>query len=200
LIASETEQLVPYRKVTFQAGQVYHLYNRGVNRQPIFFCDENWGYLIRELRCYFLPELADILAYCLMPTHYHLLVLSKTDELSKQVMQRFGTSYTKAINRQQERVGPLFQGPFRAAWVDDDRYLVHLSRYIHTNPVAAGLVARPEEWTFSSYRDYVGLRSGTLPVPDLVLSQFPSRQAYRAFVESEGDRGNEAIAHLLFDD
>jgi putative transposase len=191
---------VPYRKVTFQAGHVYHLYNRGVNRQPIFFCDENWGYLIKRLRRYFLPELADILAYCLMPTHYHLMVLSKTDELSERVMQPFGLSYTKAINRQQGRVGPLFQGPFRAAWVDDDRYLVHLSRYIHMNPVAAGLVDRPEEWAFSSYRDYIGLRGGTLPTPDPILSQFSSRQAYGAFVASEPDRGNEVIAHLLFDE
>jgi putative transposase len=190
---------VPYRKVEFRAGQTYHLYNRGVNRQPIFFRPENWGYFIKQLRRYFKPERIDILAYCLMPTHYHLMVTLKTDDLGARVMQPFSVSYTKAVNRQQERVGPLFQGPFQAAWVDRDSYLLHLSRYIHMNPVVAGLVARPEDWTFSSYRDYIGLRNGTLPVPDVVLSQFPSRQAYRAFVESYRDQENESIAHLLFD-
>jgi hypothetical protein len=61
-----------------------------------------------------------------------LMVYLKTDDLSTQIMQPFGVSYTKAINKQQGRVGPLFQGPFRAVWVDKDEYLLHLSRYIHT--------------------------------------------------------------------
>lgn len=56
------------------AGQYYHIYNRGVNRQPIFFCDDNWGFFLCRLRQYFKPELADVIAYCLMPNHYHLLV------------------------------------------------------------------------------------------------------------------------------
>jgi len=190
---------MPYRKIKFIAGQAYHLYNRGVNRQPIFFCKENWGYFIRQVRHYFQPELIDILAYCLMPTHYHLMVTLKTDDFSARVMQPFSVSYTKAINRQQDRVGPLFQGPFRAVWVDKDSYLLHLSRYIHLNPVAAGLAARPEDWAFSSYRDYVGLRDGTLPITDEVLSQFPSRQAYREFVESYCEQENQVITHLLLD-
>ena len=135
-----------------------------------------------------------------MPTHYHLLVYLKIDNPSKQIMQPFSLSYTKAINKQQGRVGPLFQGPFQATWVDRDEYLLHLSRYIHVNPVTAGLVERPEEWIFSSYRDTIGLREGTLPVPDMILSQFPSRQAYRAFVESYRDQDALVIEHLLFDE
>jgi len=190
---------MPYRKIEFRAGQIYHLYNRGVNRQPIFFCAENWGYFIKQLRHYFRSELLDVLAYCLMPTHYHLMVRLKIDDLSARVMQPFSVSYTKAINRQQTRVGPLFQGPFRAVWVDDDSYLLHLSRYIHVNPVTAGLVARPEKWVFSSYRDYIGLRNGTLPVTDIVLSQFPSRQAYREFVDSYREEEDRIIEHLLLD-
>ena len=190
---------MPYRKIKFRSGQTYHLYNRGVNRQPIFFCAENWGYFIKQLRHYFQPDLIDILAYCLMPTHYHLMVILKIDDLGARVMQPFSVSYTKAINRQQERVGPLFQGPFRAAWVDKDSYLLHLSRYIHMNPVTTGLVAQPEDWAFSSYRDYIGLRDGTLPVPDVVLSRFPSRQAYREFVESYREEEDRVMEHLLLD-
>jgi len=191
---------MPYRQTEFRAGYTYHLYKRGVNRQPIFFRDENWGYLIERIRRYFRPELVDIVAYCLMPTHYHLLVCLKTDDLSKQIMQPFGLSYTKAINKQQGRVGPLFQGPFRAVWVDRDEVLLHLSRYIHMNPVVAGLVERAEEWVFSSYRDTIGLRQGTLPVADAILSQFPSRQAYQRFVESYSDQNVKIIKNVLFDE
>jgi REP element-mobilizing transposase RayT len=189
-----------YRKVSFRAGHCYHLYNRGVNRGPIFFCDENWAFFIRRLRHYFTPRHADILAYCLMPNHYHLLVRLKTDELSRRVMQPLSVSYTKAINKQQRRVGPLFQGPFQAIWVDRDAYLTHLSRYIHWNPVTAGLVKGPADWAFSSYRDYAGLRAGTLPATDLVLSQFTSRQAYQSFVECYDDEHAIKIDHLLFDE
>jgi len=134
-----------------------------------------------------------------MPTHFHLLVYLKTDDLGARIMQPFALSYTNGVNRQQDRVGPLFQGPFKAALVDDDSYLLHLSRYIHVNPVAAGLVERPEQWTFSSYRDYIGLRHGTLSTPDAIVSQFASRQAYRKFVESYSDQASTIIEHLLLE-
>jgi putative transposase len=173
------------RTVKLIAGNYYHFYNRGVNRQPIFFFTDNWGFFIREMRRYFLPEYIDILAYCLMPNHYHLLVYLKTDEISKKVMQPFGTSYVKAINRQQGRVGPLFQGPFKARQVDNAAYFAHLTRYIHLNPVRAKLADGPAEWPFSSYNDYTGARRGSLPNTEIVLAEFDGRDAYRAFVEGE---------------
>jgi len=131
------------RKIQFRAGQYYHLYNRGVNQQPIFFHAGNWAFFIRELRAYFLSELIDIIAYCLMPNHYHLLVYLKCDELGAKIMQPFTVSYTKAINKEQQRVGHLFQGTFQARLVDKDEYLKHLSRYIHLNPVVASLAPTP---------------------------------------------------------
>jgi REP element-mobilizing transposase RayT len=188
---------MPYRKTKFQAGQVYHLYNRGVNRQPIFFCAENWGFMLRLFRRHFRPDLIDILAYCLMPNHYHLMVRLKVDDFGKQVMQPWGVSYTKAVNKQQGRVGPIFQGPFQAVHVARDEQMMHLSRYIHRNPVEAGLVTTPQAWSFSSYKDYIGLREGTLPQPDDVLALFPSREAYRQFVEADQD--SSVIAGILLD-
>lgn len=190
---------MPYRKVAFRAGNHYHLYNRGNNYQPIFFQRENYLFFLRQLRKYFVPDAARIVAYCLMPNHYHLLVCLETDALAG-IMQPFSLSYTKAINRRFGRVGSLFQGRFKAIHVDRNEYLLHLSRYIHLNPVLAGLVERPEEWEFSSYGEYVGARMGTLPVPEIVLSQFPTTDAYRAFVESYAERDRAFIAHLVFDD
>ena len=148
------ELWVTMRKIKFKARNYYHLYNRGVNRQPIFFQDENWGFFVKRLRKYCQPDLVDIIAYCLMPNHYHLLVYLKADELSEEVMQPFGVSYIKAINRQQKRVGPLFQGPFKAKHVDQENYLLHLSRYIHLNPVRAGLAEDPRKYRWSSCNLY----------------------------------------------
>ena len=115
-------------------------------------------------------------------------------------MQPFGVSYSKAINKQQKRVGPLYQGPFKAKHVDQEGYLLHLSRYIHLNPVEAGLVKSPEQWAYSSYRDYIGLRKGTLAKPEIVLSQFTSPDEYRGFVESEYEAGMKSIAHLVIEE
>ncbi|QLQ06208.1 MAG: hypothetical protein HZY76_09250 [Anaerolineae bacterium] len=80
-----------------------------------------------------------------------------------------------------------------------DEYLLHLSRDIHLNPVHAGLVARPEDWAFFSYQDYVGLRTGTLAKPGLVLEQFPSQPTYAQFVADYVDADRTAIEHLMLD-
>jgi len=114
-------------------------------------------------------------------------------------MQPFTLSYTKAINKRYARVGSLFQGRFKAILVDKNEYLLHLSRYIHLNPVTARLVKRAEDWEFSSYPEYLGLRDGTLPRPGVVLSQFPSPDAYHQFVEAYIESDKEIINHLLMD-
>jgi putative transposase len=204
---------MPRRTIALQAGEYYHLYNRGVNRQKIFFNQENYLFFLRRVRKYLLEEGktsevsetsevlpgCEVIAYCLMPNHYHFLIRPLHNELSHK-MQLLGISYTKAINKQQRRVGPLFQGQFQAVHVDCDEYLLHLSRYLHLNPVLAGLVKKPEDWPFSSYNDYLGLRQGTLPKPDVILSQFENRAAYERFVKAYLPRDRDKIAHLLFDE
>ena len=188
------------RKTPIVAGHYYHFYNRGVNRQPIFFAEENWGYFIGLLRKYCLVELLEIVAYCLMPNHYHLLAKAKTDLVGKKVMQPLTVAYAKAINKQQDRSGHLFQGPFQARLVESDGYLKWLSRYIHLNPVTAGLVEKPADWIFSSYRDYIGLRKGTLPQREIVLSQFHSVAAYIEFVEAPARIEAGLTSDVLFDE
>ena len=184
-------------KINYVPGHYYHIYNRGVNRQSIFFAKHNWGFFIQRLREYFTDETAIIIAYCLMPNHFHLLIRVLSEGFAMGVMQPFSTSYTKAINKEQNRVGSLFQGRYKGKHVDKEGYLLHLSRYIHRNPVEAKLVKHPADWQFSSYRDYVGLRAGSLPNADIVLSQFGSRAEYAAYVEKEDDYLE--IKHLLFE-
>ncbi|QZZ21304.1 transposase [Leptothermofonsia sichuanensis E412] len=141
---------MPRQDLTFQPEHFYHLYNRSNDRNRVFFGRENYLRFLHLIRRYLIEQALDVLAYCLMPSHYHLLVRCKTDAISEAI-QRLSMAYTKAMNRRYNRVGSLFQGQFRAIEVDGDEYLYHLARYIHLNPVKAGMVAHPKEWEFSSY-------------------------------------------------
>ncbi|MCW6036628.1 transposase [Spirulina subsalsa FACHB-351] len=189
---------MPYRQIALNPGHYYHVYNRGHNRELIFFERENYLYFLRQLRKYLIErQAADIIAYCLMPNHYHLLLYVKVDYLSR-VMQQLGLSYAKAINQRHRRVGSLFQGRFQAIAVDSDEYLYQLTRYIHLNPVKAKIVNRPEDWEFSSYPEYLGLRRGSLPKFDAIQGHFKSAADYRLFVESSIQ--TTTIQHLMFDE
>ena len=189
---------MPRRKTAFVPGQFYHLYNRGVNRQPIFFERENYLYFLRLWRQKLATQTLYVLAYCLMPNHYHFLVQLRSDRLSDR-MGRLSLAYTKAINKRHKRCGPLFQGRFQAIHVDHDRYLLNLSRYIHLNPVKAGLVDTPQEWEFSSYKDYVELRDGSLPQFKTVRDNFGNATMYRSFVATE-DMRSAPPSRFMFDE
>jgi REP element-mobilizing transposase RayT len=136
---------------------------------------------------YLLP-VVDVIAYCLMPTHYHLMVwvkdsghqtseIFKTSEVSS-AMQKLSISYTKAINKRFERVGSLFQGAFQAKPIKNSKHLLHLCRYIHANPVKDELIAYPAE----CYLEWIGERDGKLVDRDFVQSQFPNPNEYHSSV------------------
>mgnify|MGYP001149813190 CR=1 FL=1 len=192
---------MPSRDVKLAPGESYHVYNRGNNRGRIFFEPENYRFFLRRAREYLLP-IMDVVAYCFMPTHYHFLTqvkMGREGTMVSNAMMRLSVSYTKAMNTRYDRVGSLFQGRFQSKRVTSNDYLLHLSRYIHLNPVLAGLVERAQQWEFSSYLDYIGERRGTLPKPQIVLSQLGSPKAYRAFVEGYVPEKREVIADLLFE-
>jgi REP element-mobilizing transposase RayT len=174
---------MPPRLIPFLANHYYHIYNRGVNREQIFFCEENYRYLLRLIRKNLHRYNISIVAYCLLPNHYHLLLLPMADNTLNQFMKSVFGSYVQGVNKQQNRLGPLFQGRFRHTLVDKDEYLIHLARYIHLNPVMAGLCDKPQEWGYSNYIDILGDRSGSLKDSTLVPDRFSDGEAYRGFVE-----------------
>lgn len=185
------------RQTKLLANHYYHIYNRGNNRQNIFLEQENYFYFLRKIKLYF-SEDVEILSYCLMPNHYHILVYLKNNNFS-QIMQKFTIAYTKAINKRFNRVGSLFQGSFKAINISTDEYLLHLSRYIHLNPVKANLVKHPQDWQFSSYLEYIGLRKGNLPKTDKILSYFPNQLDYQNFCESYQSEQDKIIKHLILE-
>ncbi|MFO0754553.1 MAG: transposase [Thermodesulfovibrionales bacterium] len=170
-------------------GAFYHVTSRGNRREQIFWDEhdrlafknilvrtkERYGYLLH--------------AFVLMDNHYHLLIETPHANI-QQIMHNINTSYTVWVNRRQGRVGHLFQGRYKAFVVEKESYLLELGRYLHLNPVRAGVVKLPGEYQWSSYGEYLRGGSGMLTDTDSTLSAFSRRRAeaaerYKEFVERE---------------
>ena len=174
-------------------GALYHAILRGNNGQTIFFDHKD-----RTRFCLLLQEGIErfghrIHAFCLMTNHVHLAIQMGGIPLSR-IMQNLSFRYTRWGNWRQKRSGHLFQGRYKAVLVDADSYLEELIRYIHLNPVRAGIVKEPEDYPWSGHRAYLGLEMIPWLTTDWVLSQFSerltlARRAYRRFVH-EGKGGH----------
>ena len=193
--------------MNFANGQIYHVFNRGNNSQTIFFSVENYHYFLSKIEEYIKPH-ASILAWCLMPNHFHLMIKVESDRLERAIPQKASRKrhkslpiapkystlnisiatllriYTRAVNRENEKRGPLFHQPTKALSLSDPQfdkayfqnhfgiigndpllekdYPSVCFKYIHYNPVMGKLVENPEDWEFSSYCDYFQGREGTL--------------------------------------
>jgi REP element-mobilizing transposase RayT len=170
------------REVQFQADGYYHLYNRGAGRNLIFFDHANYRYLIKHVRAYARDHEHGLLAFCLMPNHYHFLIHQRGDVRAGLTVQLALNRYTKAMNRAYGRSGTLFEGPFRAKTVTSISYLRRVSAYIHANPAKAGLVRRPEQWMFSNYRNWIGAGRKTPAERAFIKEHFLDSRSYKAFV------------------
>jgi len=162
---------------------------RGNAGQTIFFCDDDWHHLYLLLQEGIARYGYRVHAFCCMSNHIHFVIQIGKVPLSK-VMQNIAFRYTRWINRREGRMGHLFQGRYKALLVDADSYLLELTRYIHLNPVRAGMVRDPAEYRWSSHRAYLGTETIPWLTTDWVLSQFGmqlsvSRRGYKEFV-SEG--------------
>ena len=157
----------------FFENELYHIYNRGNNKQQLFFKPDNYLYFLNKVRRFLLPH-CDIFSYCLMPNHFHFLINADKRTV---VVQQIGNyqrnvlsegirnllqTYSKAINIQNGRTGSLFQQNTKAKSIakGNRNYDLACMHYIHQNPMKANLVKKIEDWPYSSFRDYCGLRTG----------------------------------------
>ncbi len=188
----------------FETGHLYHVYNQGNNHEKTFFTNANYLFFLKKIRQYIIP-FADIIAYCLMPNHFHLMLkvnhlshstayLNKnnkarnTGNKQRNLNDSIGImlrSYTNAINKQEDRSGKLIRERTKAIClttsedispsyyntlfgtvsypeIQKKQYPQTCFKYIHNNPVKAGLVNKCTDWPYSSAKDYAGLRHGTL--------------------------------------
>ncbi|MFH1874029.1 MAG: transposase [Pseudomonadota bacterium] len=156
-------------------GAFYHVMNRGNARQNIFTQPKDYETFINVLvESIKLWELK-VHALALLPNHYHMLIETPLANLSR-AMRHINGVYTQRFNRQHQRDGHIFRGRYKAILVEEDAYLVELIRYIHRNPIKAGLVEFPEKYKWSSHRDYLGSDDRKWLTTNYILSYFGKRK------------------------
>jgi REP element-mobilizing transposase RayT len=168
-------------------GAFYHVTARGNEKKKIFFVRSDYVRFTSYLKTAQEKYGYALHGYVLMPNHYHLLVETPNGNLS-ELMHYINGSYVNTINRRRRRSGHLLQGRYRAILIERDPYLLEVSRYIHLNPVRAGIVTRPEEYAYSSYLSYIGGKKEEILQRDFILNMISEnwRQAaegYKTFAE-----------------
>ncbi len=170
------------RRPDYLPGHYYHIYNRGADRVSIFREADNYIFVLRKMKKYCRELNLSPIAYCLMPNHYHFLIRQDSEQAAGLFPQRVFNSYTKAFNKRFKRTGTLFEGPYQVVHITEESHLLHLCRYIHANPVKDGLVKKLEDWPFSNYLEWIGLRPGTLVDREFVCDHFQTPELYKVFV------------------
>lgn len=168
--------------MNFEPGKLYHVYNQGNNRGKLFYNSENYLFFIGKMKRHLLSH-CDLLCWCLMPNHFHWIVrvkdcyrieqnamssknAPKVAPLNRSIATIL-SSYTQAMNRSLKQSGSMFRSRTKAKLLNpdenfDESYPITCFFYIHQNPLKAGLSKKPEDWPFSSYRDFAGFRKGKL--------------------------------------
>ncbi|MEK7642300.1 MAG: transposase [Patescibacteria group bacterium] len=143
------------------------------------------------------PDSYDLVSYCLMPNHFHLLIKQNGEVPVTKLIGKVCTSYSMYFNRKYQRVGTLFQDTFKAIAVEDNNYLFWLTYYIHKNPKEAGLVKNLKDWFWSSFPDYIGIREGQMCKKEIILEQLSSKTNYSKLFE-DGTKNKEPLLLRLY--
>jgi putative transposase len=212
----------------YAADSIYHIYNRGVEKRNIFIDSSDYQIFLHCLKEALLPESqlkrtlttftlkglsfqgvmkppknfsneVSLLAYCLMPNHFHLLIKQAKERSIDLFMRSISTRYAIYFNKKYKRVGHLFQGPYKASIILEEQYYLHISRYIHRNPLA---YTKNLLDAYSSYADYLKKRETPWVKPEIILSSFGSSEnqsiaAYKNFVELEESQEENSLQRDL---
>lgn len=220
-----------YRRTPLANGEFYHVYNRGVARQPTFINKFDYEQAILALSYYRFRNLSirlsrfkalsrqqrdevfeklqnnnkhvEIISFVFMPNHFHFLLKQDAENGISIFLSKFTNSYTKYFNTKRNRVGSVFQGVFKSVHIESDEHLLHVSRYIHLNPVASILVNKSELFSYpwSSLPEYLKEKSSLVNV-NPIIQQFSSTDNYKRFVLDQIDYAKklEQIKHLVLED
>ena len=206
--------------VLLQKGSFYHIYNRGINGANLFYEERNYGYFLQKY-AFYMCDVVDTYAYCLLKNHFHLLIRVKenlvaantepsgfkntlglknglhTPEhiISKKLSDLFN-SYSKSINKAQNRTGGLFETPFKRILVNDDTYLNRLVWYIHSNPQKHGFVADFKDYPHSSYHSLLSQKPTKL-AKQQAIGLFGNQDAYIQFHTIKQTESN--FSHLVIE-
>ena len=178
----------------FGPGLLYHVVARGNRRDAVFLDHSDYEAYLHRLALYRARYAVTLHAYCLMPNHVHL-VLGTAEAPLDRLMQCLQQSYTQHFNRRHGLVGHVFQGRYKALLCETDEYLLTLVRYVHQNPVRAGLAARAEDYPYSGHRAYLDGVATALVDPGFVLSLGGGPRGYLRLIASDGAENEPAPAN-----
>ncbi|MBI2011538.1 transposase [Candidatus Daviesbacteria bacterium] len=219
------------RKIVFINNGFYHVFNRGIEKRPIFtnqwelkraeelmkfyqyqntpirFSQFNLLSKERQQEIWEIistsKKLIEIICFCFMPNHFHFLLKQLEDKGVATFIANFTNAYTKYFNTRYQRIGPLFEGVFKAVYVETDEQLIHLSRYIHLNPVSSSLIetSKLENYVWSSYPNYLTNKNDNIIERKLILSFFKSVAEYKRFVLDQASYARELnkIKHKILE-
>lgn len=220
------------RSLVFATGEIYHVFNRGVERRPLFTSKREHERFIELLKYYrfspvpmrysdfrVLPDPAreniwrslndrgdvevEILAYCLMPNHFHLVLRQRKEGGISRFLSHISNSYAKYFNTKHRRVGPLFQGAFKAVHIETDQQLLHVTRYVHLNPVTSFLIqeGKLDTYPWSSLSEYVAKTPSGFCATEWVKEFFKKPSGYQSFVHDHVTYAKTLanIEHLALD-
>ncbi len=185
--------------------EIYHIFNKSIENSTIFKNDRDYERFIKAIKFYsynykikfsrFLrlkepiilqkeKSKIEIIAYCIMPTHFHLIItnLYSDEKIVSTYEKNLMDSYTRYFNTKYKRKGPLWQSRTKKIYIEKDEYLLHLTRYIHLNPVTAGLVEKPEDWKYSSYYEYISGNENLCNYKKYFPQRYNFSKTYKEFV------------------
>lgn len=224
---------MPGRDIPLISGEIYHVFNRGVASQPIFlqkrdyqrFLDTVFYYQNKNIPIRYSKFLTfsrserdkifddlvkgkdfivDIICFCLIPNHFHLLVKQIDDGGISKFVGNLSNSYTRYFNTKNKRPGPLLQGKFKAVRIETDEQLLHVSRYIHLNPYTSFIVKNIEALThypYSSLGEYLKLHDNKIVNKDLILTHFKTFKLFKEFIFNQAEYQKQLgiIKHLILE-
>lgn len=224
---------MPGRKIPLATNEIYHVFNRGVASQPIFFTKRDYekiwkiifyyqaqkppvsfshflrlsGHIKNQILTTWESQkkfLVEIISLSLLPNHFHFLLKQLVDGGISIFMSNLANSYTRHLNTKNQRPGHLFQGKFKAVWIETDEQLLHINRYIHLNPYSSFVIKNLkdlETYPYSSLPEYLGLTKTNFFQKEIILNKFKNLASYKKFVFDQADyqRKLNQIKHLLIE-
>ncbi len=202
------------RKKTLISGKVYHVFTRSIAKFKVFRAPGEYEQFIERMKFYVFngpdksfayfskrkskdvimqgrledgQKLVEIIAYCIMPTHIHLVLKQVCDNGISIFMGHVLNSYSKYFNVKTGRKGPLWEGRFKNVEIETEEQLLHLTRYLHLNPTTSSLTKRPEDWAYSSYLEFLGRDIGKTKICEFSKILNINSNNYKKFVDSQID-------------
>lgn len=224
---------MPYRKIPLVTNHIYHVYNQGIDKRRVFLNKHFYKRFLITLHFYLYsqnhirlayylesgshqPDLLnkiqqsskhiEVLAYCLMPNHFHLVIKQLEDQGISKYLANIQNSYTKYFNTKIHRRGSLFLNPFKAVLIESEEQLIHLVRYVHLNPFSSGITKNIDETTqypYSSMAEYLSIRpTQGIINKSIMQGYFPNVSSHSKFIADQAgyQKKLESIKHLIFDE